>query len=474
MGWIKRLFADKAKISDIIKEFPTPFHLYDERGIREKVRQLYDAFSWNPGFHEFFAVKATPNPAILRILKEEGCGADCSSYTELLLSKAVGIMGRDIMFSSNTTPARDYKLASDLGAIINLDDYTHIDFLNKICGIPKTICCRYNPGGMFRASTHVMDNPGDAKFGFTKEQLFEGFRKLRGLGAERFGIHAFLASNANGNIYYPDLAKVLFELAVELARGTGADIRFINLSGGIGLPYHPDDPPIDIAAIGAAVKKAYEDTLAPAGLGDVALFTELGRYMLGDSGALITTVVHEKHIYKEYIGVDASASNLLRPAMYKAYHHITVMGKEDINTAEVAEGAASAGAAEVAEGAVSAEAAEVAECAGLAEAAGVAECAEPAEAAQIYDVTGSLCENNDKFAIDRVLPRINIGDILWIHDTGAHGHSMGYNYNGSLRSAEILLHEDGSFELIRRAETPRDYFATLVDPNVMRTVDEIK
>ena len=380
------------------------------------------AFSWNTGFKEYFAVKATPNPRILRILKEEGCGADCSSYTELLLSNAVGITGQDIMFSSNATPEREYRLANELGAIINLDDFTHIDFLNRICGIPKTICCRFNPGGLFRASTHVMDNPGDAKFGFTREQIFDGFKKLRKLGAERFGIHAFLASNANGGVYYPELARLLFELAVALSRETGADIGFINLSGGIGIPYHPDDPAPEILRIGDDVRKAYNATLAPAGLGNVPLYTELGRFMLGGNGALITTATHEKHIYKEYISVDASASNLMRPAIYKAYHHITVMGKEG------------------------------------------------AAATKIYDITGALCENNDKFAIDRALPSIDIGDILWIHDTGAHGHSMGYNYNGSLRSAEILLQEDGSFELIRRAETPEDYFATLIDAEALRVI----
>ncbi|MCL2057903.1 MAG: diaminopimelate decarboxylase [Oscillospiraceae bacterium] len=420
---IKRTFADIDRIKEITQSHPTPFHLYDERGIRERARLLKKAFAWNPGFREFFAVKATPNPAILRILKEEGFGTDCSSYTELLLSEAVGITGSDIMFSSNATQAHLYTLAHKLGAIINLDDFTHIDFLNSVCGIPKTICCRFNPGGLFTASTHVMDNPGDAKFGFTREQLFEGFRKLRGLGAQTFGVHAFLASNTQGNAYYPELARVLFNLAVELSRETGADIRFINLSGGIGIPYRPDDPAQDILAIGEGVRQAYNEVLVPAGLGDVALYTELGRFMLGENGGLITTAIHEKHIYKEYICVDANASNLMRPAMYKAYHHITVIGKEG------------------------------------------------AEATRVYDVSGSLCENNDKFAIDRALPPIDIGDILWIHDTGAHGHAMGYNYNGSLRSAEILLREDGGFELIRRAETPGDYFTTLVDPDVARMLE---
>lgn len=419
----KRTFTDKTKLNEIIKKYPTPFHLYDERGIRETARTLRRAFAWNPGFREFFAVKATPNPAILRILHEEGCGTDCSSYTELLLSKAVGITGHNIMYSSNVTPERDYRLANELGALINLDDITHIDFLDRICGIPKTICCRYNPGGVFHASTHVMDNPGDAKFGFTRDQLFEGFDKLRRLGAERFGIHAFLVSAAEGNDYYPELARILFKLAVELSRETGADIRFINLSGGIGIPYYPGDQAPDIMKIGGEVRKIYDETLVPAGLGDVALYTELGRYMLGPHGALITTTIHEKHIYKEYVGTDACAANLMRPAMYKAYHHITVMGKEGVD----------------------------------------ADCK--------YDVVGALCENNDKFAVDRMLPHIDMGDILWIHDTGAHGFSMGYNYNGSLRSAEILLKEDDSFELIRRAETPADYFATLLDPDMRKMTE---
>ena len=417
---IKKTFADKGKLLEIIEKYPTPFHLYDERGIRAKARALKKAFSWNPGFREFFAVKANPNPAILRILKEEGCGADCSSYTELLLCKALGITGGDIMYSSNATPERDYKLASELGATINLDDITHIAFLDKICGVPKTICCRFNPGGIFRASTHVMDNPGEAKFGFTKAQLFEGFSTLRGLGAESFGLHAFLASATKGNDYYPELAKLLFNLAVELSRETGAEIKFINLSGGIGIPYRPDDPANDILKIGEGVREEFEKTLVPAGMGGTALYTELGRFMLGDNGALITTAIHEKHIYKDYVCVDACAANFMRPAIYKAYHHITVMGKED------------------------------------------------AKATNLYDVSGGLCENNDKFAVDRMLPPVETGDILWIHDTGAHGFSMGFNYNGSLRSAEILLKEDGGFELIRRAETPGDYFATLTDPDVAR------
>ncbi|MDR3120702.1 MAG: diaminopimelate decarboxylase [Clostridiales bacterium] len=421
---MKHTFADKAKLDEIIRRCPTPFHLYDERGIREQARRLKEAFAWNPGFKEYFAVKANPNPAILRILKEEGCGTDCSSFTELLLSEAVGLTGSDIMFSSNVTPRREYELAHKLGAIINLDDFTHIDFLNEICGIPETICCRYNPGGVFTASNMVMDNPGEAKYGFTKEQLFLGFRRLQKLGAKRFGVHAFLASNTKGDDYYPELARVLFSLAAELKAETGADIRFVNFSGGVGIAYHPDEAAPDIMKIGGEVRKAYDEIMRPAGLGETAIFTELGRFMLGENGGLITTALHKKHIYKEYVGVDACAANLMRPAMYKAYHHITVMGKES------------------------------------------------AAPTQKYDVTGALCENNDKFAIDRMLPPIEIGDILWIHDTGAHGFSMGYNYNGKLRSAEVLLRCDGSFELIRRAETPGDYFATLDDPGLSRVLKE--
>ena len=463
----KGTFTDAAKLREIISRHPTPFHLYDERGIRNKARALKRAFSWNPGFREFFAVKATPNPAILRILKEEGFGTDCSSYTELLLSKAVGITGGDIMFSSNATPRRDYELAASLGALINLDDITHIDFLNEICGIPKTICCRYNPGGVFTASTHVMDNPGEAKFGFTKAQLFEGFQKLRRLGAERFGVHAFLASATKGDEYYPELARVLFKLAVELKRETGADIRFVNLSGGIGIPYHPDDRAPDIQNIGDEVHKVFEDTLVPAGLGGISLYTELGRFILGDNGALITTVVHEKHIYKDYVAVDASAANLLRHAMYKAYHHITAMGNVTAGDGPFTADAAGGGAdttdtASTGSAGINAEAG----AAGMGAVAGAADIK-----TALYDVTGPLCENNDKFATDRLLPPIKIGDVLWIHDTGAHGFSMGYNYNVSLRSAEILLKEDGGFELIRRAETPGDYFATLIDPEVRRTVE---
>lgn len=409
----KRPFVTKGQLEEIVKEYPTPFHLYDEKGIRENAKALKETFAWNKGYKEYFAVKATPNPYILSILKEYGCGCDCSSYTELLMSESVGSVGEDIMFSSNDTPAEEFRLAAKLGAIINLDDITHIDFLEQTIGkIPETISCRYNPGGLFKISNSIMDNPGDAKYGMTTEQIFEAFKILKAKGAKEFGIHAFLASNTVTNEYYPTLAKVLFEVAVKLQKETGAHIKFINLSGGIGIPYKPDQEPNDIKVIGEGVRKVYEEVLVPAGMGDVAIYTELGRFMLAPYGCLVTKAIHEKHTHKEYIGVDACAANLMRPAMYGAYHHITVMGKEE----------------------------------------------EPCD--HMYDVTGSLCENNDKFAIDRMLPKIDMGDLLVIHDTGAHGFSMGYNYNGRLRSAEVLLKEDGSTQLIRRAETPMDYFAT--------------
>lgn len=406
-------FVTKEQLDEIIKEFPTPFHLYDEKGIRENAKALKEAFAWNKGFKEYFAVKATPNPFLINILREYGCGCDCSSYTELMLSEAIGATGEDIMFSSNATPAEEFAYADKLGAIINLDDFTHIDFLEKTIGhIPETISCRYNPGGLFQISNDIMDNPGDAKYGMTTEQLFEAFKVLKAKGAKNFGIHAFLASNTVTNDYYPILAKMLFELAVKLQNETGAHVSFINLSGGIGIPYRPEQTPNDIKVIGEGVRKAYEEVLVPAGMGDVAIYTELGRYMMGPYGCLVTKAVHEKHTYKEYIGCDACAVNLMRPAMYGAYHHITVMGKEN----------------------------------------------EPCD--HKYDITGSLCENNDKFAIDRMLPKIDIGDTLVIHDTGAHGFAMGYNYNGKLKSAEVLFCEDGTAKLIRRAETPKDYFAT--------------
>ncbi|MCX4356693.1 MAG: diaminopimelate decarboxylase [Oscillospiraceae bacterium] len=410
----KKPFVTKEQIDEIVKSYPTPFHIYDEKGIRENARALKAAFSWNKGFREYFAVKATPNPFIMKVLQEEGCGFDCSSYTELLLSDEVGAKNHDIMFSSNATPDMDFKKAFELGAIINLDDFTHIDILDKLTGIPETICCRYNPGGEFKTdgSPNVMDTPRDAKYGFTHEQIIEGYKILKSKGAKRFGMHAFLASNTLTNDYYPTLARIMFRAAAEIKEKAGVELSFINLSGGVGIPYKPDQPANDIAVIGEKVREAYEEILVPAGMGNVALFTELGRFMLAPYGMLIATAIREKHIYKEYIGLDACAANLMRPAIYGAYHHITVLGKEN------------------------------------------------APCDHKYDVTGGLCENCDKFAIDRMLPKIDLGDYIAIHDTGAHGFSMGYNYNGKLWSAELLLRGDNSVKLIRRAETPEDYFAT--------------
>ena len=418
---MKKPFVTKEQLEEIVKQYPTPFHLYDEKGMRENARRVNAAFSWNGGFKEYFAVKATPTPALLKILRQEGCGADCSSMTELMMAEKCGFKGHEIMFSSNNTLAEEFRLAGQLGAIINLDDLTHVDFLEESLGgrVPETVLCRYNPGGVFtlgesKEGFQVMDTPGDAKYGMTRDQMAEAFRRLKEKGVKYFGIHAFLASNTISNDYYPALAGILFRLAAELKAETGCHIRYINLSGGIGIPYRPEQTENDIAVIGEGVRRQYEEILVPAGMGDVQLCSELGRFMMGPYGCLVTRAIHEKHIYKEYIGVDACAADLMRPAIYGAYHHITVAGKED------------------------------------------------APCDHEYDVTGSLCENCDKFAVDRMLPKVDMGDLLVIHDTGAHGHSMGYNYNGKLRSAELLLREDGSVELIRRAETPEDYFATVV------------
>lgn len=410
MKKIPFLTLEKAK--EIREQIPTPFHVYDEAGIRANARALKAAFSWNPGFKEFFAVKATPNPFLLKILHEEGCGCDCATYTELLLSEAVGITGHDVVFSSNVTPELDMRKARDMGVYINLDDATYVDFLASMGPVPETVCLRYNPGGSFSLGNTIMDMPRDAKYGMTEDQMAGAITRLMKLGSKHFGVHAFLASNTTTNEYYPALAGQLFRLAVRLRNATGAHISFIDLSGGIGVDYRPEQPRCDIGVIGEGVRVKYEEILTPNDMGDVAIFTELGRFMLAPYGHLISTVIHEKHIYREYVGLDACAANLMRPAMYGAYHHITVLGKED------------------------------------------------AILDHVYDVTGGLCENNDKFAIERSLPEIQIGDIVAIHDTGAHGFSMGYNYNGKLRSAEVLLKEDGSFQLIRRAETPEDYFAT--------------
>ncbi|MBQ3108037.1 MAG: diaminopimelate decarboxylase [Clostridia bacterium] len=403
---------DKKKIDEIVAKYPTPFHLYDEKGMLENLKELQEAFAWNEGFREYFAVKAEPNPVLLKLLHENGCGMDCSSYTELMLCEALGIKGEDIVFSSNATPAEDFEYARKLDAYINLDDITHIAFLEQHGGIPETVCCRYNPGGEFRLGNTIMGNPGDAKYGMTPTQLTHAFRTLKNKGVKKFGLHAFLASNTTDPGYYPGLARVLFRTARELHEELGVEIDFIDLSGGIGIPYRPEEQKTDIFMVGAAVKQVYDEVFGGTDM-KVRLFAELGRYITGPFGCLVTHAIHEKDIYKHYIGLDACAANLMRPAIYGSYHHISVMGKEHL----------------------------------------------PHD--RVYDVTGGLCENCDKFAVDRLLPKIDVGDIVVIHDTGAHGFSMGYNYNGKLRSAEVLLKSDGSTELIRRAETPMDYFATL-------------
>ncbi|KIR01899.1 Diaminopimelate decarboxylase [Lachnospiraceae bacterium TWA4] len=408
----KKPFVNLEQVKEIVKTYPTPFYLYDEKGLRENAKKVKEAFAWNPNFKEYFAVKATPNPYLLKIFKEYGIGCDCSSMTELMMAHSLGFSGEDIMFSSNATPASEFQYAREINATINLDDITHIEFLEKCASLPEVISCRFNPGGVFKMSNGIMDNPGDSKYGMTREQMFSAFKILKEKGVKHFGIHSFLASNTVTNEYYPKLAGILFELAKELKKEVGVHIAFINLSGGVGIPYTPDEEPNDIYAIGQGVKAEYERVLVPAGMGDVAIYTEMGRFMTGPYGCLVTQAIHEKHIHKEYIGCDACAVNLMRPAMYGAYHHITVLGKED------------------------------------------------APCNHKYDVTGSLCENNDKFAIDRMLPKIDIGDYLVLHDTGAHGFAMGYSYNGKLKSSELLLKEDGSIQMIRRAETPKDYFAT--------------
>ncbi|OFQ86453.1 diaminopimelate decarboxylase [Streptococcus sp. HMSC061E03] len=409
---MKTPFVTREQLESLTQEFPTPFHLYDEAGIRETARALHQAFAWNEGFKEYFAIKATPNPSILKILQEEGCGVDTASYVELLMADKLGFSGKEIMFSSNNTPADEFVYARELGATINLDAYEDIAFLKSVTGIPKVISCRYNPGGVFELGTDIMDNPEEAKFGMTKEQLIQAFIELKELGVEEFGIHALLASNTVSNDYYPELARQLFELAVEVVEKTGVHLGFINLSGGVGVNYKPEQEPNDIAIIGEGVHRVFDAILKPAGLGHVKIYTELGRFMLASHGLLVTRVTHKKKTYRTYVGVDASAVNLLRPAMYGAYHHITNMDR-------------------------------------------------PEEPTEVVDVVGSLCENNDKFAKQRELPVTEIGDLLVIHDTGAHGFSMGYQYNAKLRSAEVLLQEDGQARLIRRAEKPEDYLATL-------------
>jgi diaminopimelate decarboxylase len=402
----------KDQLESIIATHPTPFHIYDEKAIRENARKLKEQFSWAPGFREYFAVKATPNPYILKVLKEEGFGADCSSMPELILSEKVGLSGEYIMFSSNDTPSQEYQKAKELGAIINLDDISHISFLEQHVGLPELLCFRFNPGPL-REGNAIIGKPEEAKYGFTKAQLLEGYRIIKAKGVRRFGLHTMIASNELDPYYFADTAKMLFELVVEVSKTLDVRIEFINIGGGIGVPYKPEQKPVDLGVISRGIRDAYEGMIKPAGLHPLNFYMEMGRVITGPYGYLVTRVRHLKDTYKRYVGLDASMANLMRPAIYGAYHHITVMGKED------------------------------------------------QKPDQIYDVTGSLCENNDKFAIDRQLPEVEIGDILVIHDAGAHGHAMGFNYNGKLRSAELLLKPDGSVEQIRRAETVDDYFQTL-------------
>lgn len=403
-------FVTKEALNSITEQYPTPFHLYDEKGIRETARALNAAFSWNPGFKEYFAVKATPTPAILKILQEENCGVDCATDTELVMAERMGF--KDILFTSNVTKAQEYQLARKVNATINLDAYEHIAFLEEVAGLPEVVSLRYNPGGVFSLGTDIMDHPEESKFGMTKAQLFQGYKDLKAKGVQKFGLHAFLASNTLTNDYYPILAAQLFELAVEIKKLIGIELDFIDLSGGIGVNYKPEQEQNDIVRIGAGVHAKYDEILVPNGLGNLKIYTELGRFMLAPHGHLVTKVLHIKDTYRRYVGVDATAANLMRPAFYGAYHHITNISNPD----------------------------------------------GPVE---VVDVTGSLCENNDKFAKNRELPKVRLGDTLVIHDAGAHGASMGYNYNGRLRSAEILLQEDGSTRMIRRAETMEDYFATI-------------
>ncbi|SHK98756.1 diaminopimelate decarboxylase [Selenomonas ruminantium] len=403
------------KLHEVIQKFPTPFHIYEEKAIRENIRALQDAFSWAPAFHEQFAVKALPNPRIVQILHEEGAGTDCSSLAELLISEAAGLKGEEILLTSNDTPADEFQKAVELGAIINLDDITHLDYLEEHAGLPQVLCFRYNPGDAVEGND-IIGQPTEAKYGLTHEQMLEGYRRAKEKGVKRFGLHTMVASNERRTEAFLLTARLMFELAVELKEKLDISVEFVNLGGGFGIPYRPEEEPLNLKEIGEGIHQLYNEMMVPHGLDNVAIMTESGRAMTGPAGWLVSTAIHEKHTYKDYIGLDSCMANLMRPALYGAYHHITVAGKED------------------------------------------------APCDHTYDVTGSLCENNDKFAIDRQLPEINIGDIVIIHDTGAHGSAMGFNYNGKLWCAELLLREDGSIELIRRAQTIDDYFATLKYP----------
>jgi len=402
----------KVQIEEIVKKYPTPFHIYDEHAIRENAQRLYKAFEWNKGFKEYFAVKATPNPSIMKILRDAGLGMDCSSLAELALSERVGITGEDIMFTSNNTPLVDYQKAKELGAVLNLDDYSHLDYVVKNIGLPELICFRYNPGPL-REGNAIIGKPEEAKYGLTKEQLIQGYADAKKLGVKRFGLHTMVASNELDPNYFVETARMLFDLVVEISAGLGIRFEFVNIGGGIGIPYRPEQMAVDIQFISDGVRALYDEKIVLNGLDPLKIYMENGRMITGPYGYLVSTVLHKKDTYKQYVGLDACMANLMRPGMYGAYHHVSVLGKES------------------------------------------------RPLTQIYDVTGSLCENNDKFAIDRPLPEIEIGDIVIIHDSGAHGHSMGFNYNGKLRSAELLLKLNGKVQLIRRAETLDDYFATL-------------
>ena len=409
----KNFPLDEKKLREVIKKFPTPFHLYDEKKIKENFRQLKETFSWAPSFREHFAVKATPNPHIVKILADEGAGTDCSSLAELLISEMANVTGEKIILTSNDTPADEFQKAIELGAIINLDDITHIDFLEKNAGFPKCLSFRYNPADIMNEGNDIIGKPAEAKYGLTREQIFSAYEISKNRGVKRFGLHTMVASNELGTETFLYTAKIMFELAAEIKNKLGINLEFINLGGGFGIPYRPEEKPVDFKAVGEGIHELFNEIILPAGLEKIRLATESGRAMTGNAGWLVSTVLHEKNTYKNYIGLDSCMANLMRPALYGAYHHITILGKENF----------------------------------------------PNE--KIYDVTGSLCENNDKFAIDRNLPKIEVGDILIIHDTGAHGHAMGFNYNGKLRSAELLLKENGEIKMIRRAETLDDYFSTL-------------
>ena len=407
----------EAALREVIKKFPTPFHIYDEKTIRENFRRLREAFAWAPDFREHFAIKATPNPYIVEVMARDGAGTDCSSLAELFISAAAGVTGEKIILTSNDTPAEEFRKALELGAIINLDDITHIEYLEQNARLPEIISFRYNPADIMNDGNDIIGRPAEAKYGLTREQIFEAYRICLDKGINRFGLHTMIASNERKSSTFIYTARIMFELAAKIKDQLGINFEFVNLGGGLGIPYRPDDLPVDLKMISDGIKELFFEILVPNGLGNVRLAMESGRAMTGNAGWLVSTVLHKKNTYKDYVGLDSCMSDLMRPALYDAYHHITVLGKED----------------------------------------------SPCD--EIYDVTGSLCENNDKFAIDRRLPRIDVGDIVIIHDTGAHGHAMGFNYNGKLRSAELLIRESGDVELIRRAETLDDYFATLNFPN---------